>query len=117
MVDRWAALDPAVVGEGAFGAGPAVWVGKREIAHFDDESTLDVRLTRSVIRARRSQLVADPRIRLRSGGSDWLEVRIRSSPDMDLAVKLIQDAIEANLPAPPGAPPTGSELERRRRFH
>jgi hypothetical protein len=36
----------AVVGEWAFNYGPAIWVGKREVAHFDDEGTLDLRLTR-----------------------------------------------------------------------
>jgi Family of unknown function (DUF5519) len=118
IIDRCADLAHASIGEGAFGPGPAVWVGKREVAHLDDESTVDVRLTKSVIRARRSQLAADDRVRVRSAGSDWIEVRIAKSTDTDFAIALIRDAIEANLPtAPPGPPPTGSELERRRRFH
>jgi hypothetical protein len=116
--DRCAGLDHAVIGEGAFGPGPAVWVGKREIAHFDDEFTLDVRLTKPVIRARRSELAADGRARLRSSSSDWLEVGIASEADVDFALLLVRDAVAANLStAPPGVPPTGAELERRRRFH
>jgi hypothetical protein len=111
-------LDHVAVGESAFGSGPALWVGKREVAHLDDESTLDVRLTRPVIRARRAELAADERIRLRSGRSDWLEVRVTGKQDAEFALELIRDAVEANLPtAPPGLPPTGIELERRRRFH
>jgi hypothetical protein len=118
FIDRCAGLDNAVVGEGAFGPGPAVWVGKREIAHFDNEITVDVRLTKSVIRARRSELAADERVRLRPGSSDWLEVGITSEADVDFALLLVRDAVAANFPtAPPGVPPAGAELERRRRFH
>jgi Family of unknown function (DUF5519) len=118
FIDRWAELDHATISEGAFGSGPAIWVGKREVAHFDDESALDIRLTRSVIRARRAALSFDQRVRLPSGGSDWLEVHMRGEDDGDFALALIRDAIEANLPtAPPGIPPAGPDLERRRRFH
>jgi len=38
-------LDRGVVSEGAFSPGPAIWVGRREVAHFDGDDTLDVRLT------------------------------------------------------------------------
>lgn len=118
FLDRCAELDHAAISEGAFGAGAAVWVGKREIAHFDDESTLDVRLTKPVIRARRSELRLDSRVRLRSSSSDWLEVRLSGGTEIDFAVQFVRDAIAANLPtAPPGSPPGGAELARRRRFH
>jgi Family of unknown function (DUF5519) len=118
FIHRCAGLDDAVIGEGAFGPGPAVWVGKREIAHFDNKLTVDVRLTKSVIRARRSELAADGRVKLRSNSSHWLEVGITSAADVDFALLLVRDAVTANLPtAPPGVPPTGVELQRRRRFH
>lgn len=55
LLDRCAGLPNAAISEGAFGDGAAVWVGKREVAHFDDESTLDVRLTKPLIRAYRSE--------------------------------------------------------------
>ncbi|MBO0732137.1 MAG: DUF5519 family protein [Acidimicrobiaceae bacterium] len=113
-----AQLEHAGIGGSAFGAGLAVWVGKREVAHFDDDRTVDVRLTRSLIRARRSELAGDERVDLRPGGSDWLEAHVRNESDTDFALALIRDAIAANLPtAPSGPPPTGAELERRRRFH
>ena len=108
----------AAIGEGAFGPGPALWVGRREIAHFDDERTLDVRLTKAVIRARREQLKSDERVALRRGSSDWVEISIGSDDDAEWARGIMADAVVANLPtAPPGLPPTGEELERRRRFH
>lgn len=118
FLDRCAALDGVAIGESAFGSGPAIWVGKREVAHLDDESTLDVRLTRSVIRARRAELAADDRVGLRRGTSDWVEVHLTGPQDVELSLELVRQAVEANRQtAPPGLPPTGAELERRRRFH
>jgi hypothetical protein len=108
----------AALGESAFGSGPAIWVGKREVAHFDGERTIDIRLTKAVIRSRRPQLKSDERVTLRPSTSDWIEVEVRSDADAEWASALIRDAIEANLPtAPPGLPPEGADLERRGRFH
>lgn len=110
--------DEVALGEGAFAPGPALWVGRREVAHFDDEDTLDVRVTKAVIRARRDELRADDRVTLRGSGSDWIEVSVATDGDRAWATALVADAIEANRPtAPPGTPPSGADLERRRRFH
>jgi hypothetical protein len=118
FIKRCAALDGAALGEGAFGPGPAVWVGTREVAHFDHDRTLDVRLTKAVIRARRAELKPDNRVSLRKSSSDWLEVTIGSQSDATFALGLVQDAVAANRPtAKPGLPPTGAALARRRRFH
>jgi hypothetical protein len=35
LMERLGRLDGVVVAEGAFSPGPALWVGKREIAVFD----------------------------------------------------------------------------------
>ena len=118
VVERLLSVEGAIVGEGAFSPGPALWVGKREIAHLDGDQTLDVRLTRKVIASRRTELRADTRVVLRSGTSDWLEVRVESPLDLEFAISLVKDAVAANLKtAPPGSPPTGADLRRRRRFH
>ena len=110
--------DGVAVGEGAFASGPALWVGERGVAHFDSEHVLDVRLTKSVIRGRREELKGDYRVSLRRATSDWLEIRIESAEDLVWAAGVVLDAVAANLPtAPPGLPPTGADLQRRRRLH
>lgn len=110
--------DGVAIGEGAFRPGPALWVGKREVAHFDDDRTLDLRLTRTEIRRRRAELRNDPRVALRRSGSDWLELTLERPQDIAWAADLVLDAVEANRPsAPTGLPPTGAGLERRRRLH
>lgn len=108
----------AAVGEGAFAPGPAIWVGQREVAHFDSERTLDVRLTKSVIRRRRDELKSEARASLRASASDWVAITIESDEDLVWATGVVLDAVAANLhTATPGLPPTGADLERRRRFH
>lgn len=106
------------IGECAFGDGPPLWLGKREIAHFDGRSTLDVRLTKAIISGRRQQLAGDERVSSRKGTSDWIGVRVQKVADVENAIALVEEAIAANLStASPGLPPTGTELARRRRFH
>ena len=61
-----------------------------EIAHFDDERTLDIRLTKGAIRARRRGLSADIRMHLRPGNSDWLQIHVEIQSDCDYALTLVQ---------------------------
>jgi Family of unknown function (DUF5519) len=117
LFERLGELRGAVISDGAFGPGPAVWVGKREVAHVDRDGALDVRLTRSRISQRKAVLRGDPRVVLRRGSSDWLELCISTPEDLGFAVELVRQAVEANADSQPGPPPSGSELERRRRFH
>ena len=106
-------LGGALLGEGAFAPGPALWVGKREVAHFDAERALDVRLTRSEIRTRRGDHRGDERVSLRSGSSEWLALHIGDDADAKWARDLVRVAIAANVSsAPRGLPPTGREFDR-----
>ncbi len=104
---------------GTFSEEDAYWVNAKEIAHFHD-SDLELRLTRSEISAHRERLRADPRIERRAPSSDWILVRCRSPRDIPLVRELAELAVAAHRP-PPGVPselpPTGTALERRRRFH
>ena len=111
-------MDGVAVSEGAFSPGPAIWVGRREVDHFDADDTLDVRLTRRLISERRAELRSDVRVALRPGSSDWIDVTIANESDQSFAEGIVQLAIEANRStAAMGPPPTGAELDQRRRFH
>ena len=119
LLERWSdEVDGAALGEGAFAPGPALWVGTREIAHFHDGHALEVRLTRAVIRQRRDDLRGADHVTLRKATSDWIEVDVATDEGLALGADLVRAAVAANLPtAPPGVPPTGADLARRRRFH
>ena len=98
----------------------AYWVNGKEIAHFESDRVIEIRLTRPVISEHRADLRADQRVDLRRSGSDWIEVLFTTSEDSHFVLELVELAAAAHR-VPPGAtpapPPTGAELERRRRFH
>ena len=116
--ERCEAIEGAAVGDAVFSDGAAVWAGQTEVAHFHGQSALEVRLTKAVIRERREELRADPRVELRKNASDWLTINVATKADVDDAIALVRDAVAANLPTTkPGPPPSGPDLARRRRFH
>jgi Family of unknown function (DUF5519) len=115
-----AELDGVTESESMFKDAAAYWVNGKEIAHFEGDDVIDIRLTRAAIRARRAQLRADERVELRSSSSDWLAVRITEPGDVAFAAQLAESAAAAHR-APAGTapepPPSGGQLARRKRFH
>ena len=114
-------LDGVELGENVFGSDgdPAWWVNAKQMANPVGEDELAVRLTRKVISRERARLKADERVEIR-GSSDWIGVLVRKPADVALAVELAAMAAEQYRPAagvPSKPPPTGADLERRRRFH
>jgi hypothetical protein len=106
--------------EGIFGDGTAFWVNGKQVGHFRDDRTLELRLTRRGISAQRARFKQDARVELRRSTSDWVRLHFRTSRDVDFVAELAEQAAEAHRPRPgvaPMPPPLGRELERRRRFH
>jgi|SRR5581483_4637091 len=117
---RLDAIEGVVRSESMFAEVDAWWVNGKEIAHFHSEDEIEIRVTKAVIRERRAELKADPRVVLRTGASDWLTVVAKTAADAEFIVELAERAAEAHRP-PPGQtakpPPTGGALARRKRFH
>jgi hypothetical protein len=91
----------------SFKDAPSLWVDSTEVAHWDDDKTLDIRLTRAVIRARRPEFRADPRVKLRqSSSADWLELGIRGPGDHTFALELLREAVDAHRPTVDNRPPS-----------
>ncbi|HEV2780585.1 MAG TPA: luciferase family protein [Actinophytocola sp.] len=82
----------------------AYWVDGTEIAHFESEDLLDVRLTRRLIRAHRDELRSDPAVTLRPGSSDWITVDVTGPDGLARARRLVGLAAGAHR-APPGTIP------------
>jgi len=113
-------IDGVMEASSAFKDGPAFWVNGTEIAHFEGDSAIDIRLTKVEIRARRADLRADARVSLRASGSDWLTVEFGGPEDERFVCDLAEIAAAAHRPADgsaPRLPPSGADLARRRRFH
>jgi hypothetical protein len=80
-----------------FGPEPALWLHGREIAHLHKDRSIDIRLTRTLVRRLYSDLRTDPRISFRqSTGADWIEARCQTFEDEDFCLHLIELAGEAN---------------------
>jgi hypothetical protein len=113
-------IDGVVEAPGVFNEGDAMWVNGTQIAHFIDDHQMEIRLTKREISSHRPRLKADSRVELRKNASDWMKVTITSPSDLPFVVELAELAASAHR-APngttPKAPPTGADLERRRRFH
>ena len=102
-------IDGVVLSGSGLGDADALWVNGKEIAHLDDEHTIDIRVGRKEIRARG--------LPSRSKSSDWCEV---PTADVSFVRELLEVAAAQHRAAPgetPKEPPTGTALERRRRFH
>ncbi len=113
-------IDGVIESESAFKDGPALWANGKEIAHFEGERAIDLRLTRAEIRARRADLRADPRVSLRSSSSDWITVEFSGLRDEAFVRELTEIAAAAHQPrdgGPGRLPPAGADLARRRHFH
>jgi hypothetical protein len=95
LTGRILALAGVELRKSRFRDAEAFFLGRREFAHFHGEEALDIRLTRSRIRAKAKELESDPRAALR-GGSDWLAFRFASEADADRALELVAEALEAN---------------------
>jgi hypothetical protein len=77
----------------------AYWVDRTEIAHFESETALDLRLTRAVIREVRARLRADPRVHLRPNSADWVTVDAAGPQDSAFVRDLVERAAAAHRPA------------------
>ena len=98
----------------------AFYVDGTQVVNVRGPGTLELRLTKALIRAERDRLRADERIELRRNPSDWLIVKVARPADADLVAELAEKAARAHIPAPGATlrpPPAGTALARRRRFH
>lgn len=76
--------------------GASYHLGEREIAHFHSDGSLDVRLTRGVIRQLKATQALDARIRTRGPSADWVKIPIQGSAEVELAVETVELALRAN---------------------
>ncbi|MCA8922651.1 MAG: DUF5519 family protein [Planctomycetes bacterium] len=87
----------ATLSPSRFGGELAFHLGRRELAHFHDAFTLDLRITRKGFRELEPSVRADPRIVSPDAGKrDWIEVRFRRRADLAFVEALARHAVRAN---------------------
>ena len=114
------AIDGVMAGDSVFDEGhEAFFVNAKQMAGIFNAS-LSVRLTWPIVREHRERLRADPRVEIPRSGTDWVTVRFKRTKDLPFVLELVELAAAQYRP-PPGVPlrppPTGADLERRRRWH
>lgn len=116
---RLTRIDGVLPGGAVFGGVEGFWIDAKFVAEVLDSNRIQLRLTRPLIRELRGRLDGDARVELRKG-SDWITVRFARDADAAFIAGLMELAAPLYRP-PPGAssrpPPTGADLERRRRWH
>lgn len=97
MQEQLGRIEGVVEAKSRFSDRAAWWIDGMEIAHFDNENVLDIRLTAPLIRARRQELNEHPEIEFRrSSGADWIEISIQDLASERLALQLVSDAAAAH---------------------
>ena len=107
---RIVAIDGVAVSESQFGHGDAYWVNGKEIAHFEGDGEIEIRLAKAEIRERRPAFKADDRVTLRPSGADWVTVRFERNDDVAFVVDMVSAAADAHRP-PPGVTASRPRLE------
>lgn len=116
---RLLATDGVLPGGAVFGGLEGFWIDAKLVAEVMDATRVQLRLTKPLIRELRPRLEGDARVELRKT-SDWVTLRLRTKADAAFAGELIGLAAPLYAPAPGTAsrpPPSGADLEKRRRWH
>lgn len=69
-----------------------LWYRGKEVLHFDRPDLVDLRLGRRAIRAHGEGDLKDARVTIR-GQSDWVNVELASSKDVEFVVELVKDIL------------------------
>lgn len=113
-------IDGVMAGDLVFDVGrEAFFVDGRQMAGIVD-GAVQVRLTWPLVREHRDRLRDDARVTIPRSGTDWISVAFRTGKDVPFILELVELAAAHYRPPdgrPLRPPPTGADLERRRRWH
>jgi hypothetical protein len=96
FVDVMLATGHAREGKSRYGDKPALFAGRREIAHLEPDGAIDLRVTRAGWVQVREDFAADPAVRHDPGRRDWIELHLRSASDLERLARLLGIAAAAN---------------------
>jgi hypothetical protein len=96
FVTAMLAAGPAQERRSRYGDKPALFTGRREIAHLEAPGVIDLRITRAGWARMSAEFGADPAVRREPGRRDWIELRLRSAADVGRLGRLLAAAMAAN---------------------
>jgi Family of unknown function (DUF5519) len=75
---------------------PALFAGRREIAHLEAPGVVDLRITREGWAKVSADFAADPAVRRDRSRRDWIELHLCSPADLGRLRPLLRTAVAAN---------------------
>ena len=96
FVTAMLSIGPAAEGRSRFGDKPALFSGRREIAHLEAPGVIDLRITRAGWAQVRDDAGRDPAVRHDRSRGDWIELHLQSVADLDRLGVLLNTAMAAN---------------------
>ena len=96
FVDAVLAAGHAREGRSRYGDKPALFVGRREIAHLEAGGVIDLRITRDGWAQARQDFAEDPAVRRDPGRRDWIELCLQQESDLGRLARLLAIAAAAN---------------------
>jgi hypothetical protein len=101
--ERWSAvidlcreLGAVTVQRSRFADKPALFVGRREIAHWEGPGLVDLRITAAGWRKHADEFAADQAVTRRPARRDWIDLRMSSVADVDHLRPLFETAVTTN---------------------
>ncbi len=96
VLDLCRELGPVEVRRSRFAAKPALFLGRREFAHWEAPGRVDLRITAAGWRRHAPVFAADPSVEHDPRRRDWLDLRLSGTADVDRLRPLFETAVAAN---------------------
>lgn len=96
LVDVMLASGHVREGRSRYGDKPALFAGRREIAHLEPGGAIDLRITRAGWARARQDFAADPAVVHDPGRRDWIELRPERASDVERLAPLLAITAAAN---------------------
>jgi Family of unknown function (DUF5519) len=90
------AAGPAQEGVSRYGDKPALFAGRREVAHLEAPGVIDLRITRAGWSRVSADFGDDPAVCHDRARRDWIELHLHSIADLDRLRHLLTTAMAAN---------------------
>jgi hypothetical protein len=89
-------LAPVEVRRSRFAPKPAIFLGRREFAHWEGPGRVDLRVTSKAWRGLAAEFGGDPAVEHDPGRRDWVDLELRSDEDVHRLRPLFAAAVRAN---------------------
>jgi luciferase-like monooxygenase len=96
FVTAMLAAGPAQERSSRYGDKPALFAGRREIAHLEAPGVIDLRITRAGWSRVGADFADDPAVRRDPARLDWTELHLRSGDELGRLGRLLTTAMAAN---------------------